>query len=270
MENTINWFPGHMQKTTRIIKEIIKEIDLIIQIVDARATNISANDELIKEISNQKNVLKIALKKDLSSYSGNILSGSIFNRKFKNEVISKIKQEVQEKIKAKKKKGFVNPKIYVIVVGLPNVGKSSFINFLANKQQLITGNTPGVTKKKNWLNVNSWIEMLDTPGVLYKKISNFDSLAILALTRTIKWDITPKKEIIEWGYNYYLTHHQKELQTFYNLESNNFNEFLDKFCNVRKLFMKKGELNYENAIEILYKDFSDSHICQVNYEKTEN
>ena len=234
--------------------------------MDARAITTSSNDDFIKEISNQKLVLKIALKKDLSSYDGPLLAGSIFKKNFKNEIISKIKDKVQEKIDSKKKKGFINPKIYIIVIGLPNVGKSSFINFMANKQQLITANVPGVTKKKNWLNVNSWIEMLDTPGVLYKKIPNFDSLAILALTRTIKWDITPKKEIIEWAYNYYHNNHKKELSSFYNFTSNNFEEFLDNFCSVRKLILKKGEFNHENAVEILYKDFSDAKICKVNYE----
>lgn len=268
MENVISWFPGHMQKTTRIIKETMKDIDLIIQIVDARAAQISSNDDMVKEISNQKPVLKIALKKDLSSYKGLCIAGSILNNKFKNEVINNIRKIMQPKLDSKKRKGFVNAKIYVIVVGLPNVGKSSFINFMSRKSQLITGNTPGVTRKKTWLNVNEWIEMLDTPGVLFKKIDSHESLSILTLLKTIKWDITPKREIIEWGYHFYNQHHRAELEDYYKIKSESFEEFLDNLCENRKLIIRDNKFDYDRAIELLYKDFSDSKICKVNYEKT--
>ncbi|MGL5630412.1 MAG: ribosome biogenesis GTPase YlqF [Mycoplasmoidaceae bacterium] len=274
MENNLNWFPGHMQKTTRLLQEMIKQIDLIIQIVDARAPNISSNDNFLKEINTNKPILKIALKDDFLDdenriENDDILFTSILNKKFKKTVISKIRNIMDKKIEQQKLKGFVNPKIYIIVVGLPNVGKSTFINKLANKSQLITSNVPGITRKKIWLNVNDWIDMLDTPGVLYKKIKTFENLSILALIKTIKWDIleTRKYEIMEWGYNFYKNNYLLFWNQYYEIVSNNFEEFINQYCELKKFYLKKGVFNYSQAIEKLYLDFTENKICKVNYEK---
>ncbi|MGL4616813.1 MAG: ribosome biogenesis GTPase YlqF [Mycoplasmoidaceae bacterium] len=270
-QESINWFPGHMQKATRLIKEQIKIIDIIIQIVDSRSVINSSNDDLINEIAPNKTVIKIALKNDLNDIFNkdeNIIYGSIKNEAFRKTVLYKINSIAKPKIDSMIKKGIVRPKIYLMVLGLPNVGKSSFINFLAKKSQLITRDKPGVTKKNTWLKINDQIEIMDTPGILFKKIKNIEVGFILTLIKCVKWDITPKYDVIKFAYNFYTKNYLNEFKKYFNTEIfDNFEDFLNYYCLNKKMLLKKNEYDIEKSLEKLYKEFSSGNICKVNYEK---
>ncbi|MGL5246482.1 MAG: ribosome biogenesis GTPase YlqF [Mycoplasmoidaceae bacterium] len=270
-QELINWFPGHMQKAIRLIKEQIKIIDIIIQIVDSRSVNNSSNDDLINEIAPNKTVIKIALKGDLSDVFNNdknVIHGSIKNEAFRKTVLHKINIIAKPKIDAMIKKGIVKPKIYLMVLGLPNVGKSSFINFIAKKSQLITSDRPGVTKKNTWLKINDQIQMMDTPGILFKKIKNIDTGFILTLIKCVKWDITPKYEVIKFAYNFYSKNYLNEFKKYFDTKIiDNFEEFLNEYCLNKKMLLNKNEYDIEKSLEKLYKEFCSGNICKVNYEK---
>ena len=166
------------------------------------------------------------------------------------------------------KKGIVKPKIYLMVLGLPNVGKSSFINFIAKKSQLITSDRPGVTKKNTWLKINDQIQMMDTPGILFKKIKDVETGFILTLIKCVKWDVTPKYEVIKFAYNFYTENYLSEFKNHFNTEIiDDFQEFLNEYCLSKKMLLNKDEYDIEKSLEKLYKEFCSGNICKINYEK---
>jgi ribosome biogenesis GTPase A len=188
-----------MAKTLRDIQGV-QNVDLIIEVVDARAINISSNPELTQGFSKSK--LKIALKSDLADLpslhpNGNVIIGSVKDRKFKTQIINALDVLLAHKIEKLKSKGLVNPQFYVMVVGLPNVGKSSLINFLGSSNKLLVENRPGVTRSRQLVKINHMYYLYDTPGVLIKKIENEIDGYKLSLIGSIKKEILPISEIVE-------------------------------------------------------------------------
>lgn len=271
-ERSLNWFPGHMKKTIDEFKKEIKLIDLIIEIVDARSVLNTSNSEILNVVkANNKKIIKIALKSDLAEINkedNNIIFTDIKNENLKNIVIKKITNELNDKINTLIKKGYENPKVYIAIVGLPNVGKSSFINTVLGRKHLISKNEPGITRKKNWTKITEYIYMLDTPGVFFKKINNKETHNILALLRTINWNIVDKYDVIKFAYNFYMQNYNKKFSEFYNIENNlSFDDFLKHVCSNKGLLRKNNELDVDAALEKIYNDISNGEICKVNYEK---
>jgi ribosome biogenesis GTPase A len=187
-----------MARTLRDIQGA-QNLDLIIEVVDARAIHISSNPELT--LNFKKEILTIALKSDLADLQNvripeNTIVGSIKDRQFKNKIINAIDNIFVHKITKLKSKGLLVPQFYIMVVGLPNVGKSSLINFLASSNKLIVENRPGVTKTKQLVKINQNYFLYDSPGVLVKKIDNEVDGYKLALIGTIKKDVLPLDEVV--------------------------------------------------------------------------
>ncbi len=272
-QKSINWFPGHMKKTIDAFNEQLKLIDLIVEVVDSRAINLTSDSEILKQAKSQnKRSIKIALKSDLADLNkkeDDILYGNIYDQNFRKEILKKISSALKDKIDNLIKKGYANPKVYVAVTGLPNVGKSSFINFLLNKKNLISKNEPGVTRKNNWVKLDNNIYLLDTPGVSFKKIEDNDQANILVLLRTINWSIANKYDVIKFAYEYYLTHYENEFNNYYQLEEKlSFDDFLIYYANKNGILLKEGQANIDICLEKLYSDFSNNQtIKKVNYEK---
>src|SRR5574344_119101 len=181
---SINWYPGHMAKTIREIKEDLKLIDVVVEILDARIPMSSQNPEIREIIKNKKKII-VLNKSDLSSEEKNIEWVNYFNKKDlpavlcnsttgegSNLLLSAIKKIMKDELENASTKGRVGKTIRVMILGIPNVGKSSIINRISNKTSTEVGNKPGVTKRKQWIRLANNIELLDTPGVLWPKLDN--------------------------------------------------------------------------------------------------
>jgi ribosome biogenesis GTPase A len=196
--NKINWFPGHMAKSLRLLDDL-KYIDLIIEVVDARAVSSSSNP-MLKEKFGNKPVLTIALKTDLAIITKpvkNILYGSIYEKKFKNIFLKSIERELQEKKQRMINKGLVSPTFNLVVVGLPNIGKSSIINFLSGQTKAHAENKPGVTRKNTLIKINKELMIYDTPGIMVKNIIDIDVGYRLSLIGVINQNILPMRDVLE-------------------------------------------------------------------------
>ena len=206
-KTNINWFPGHMAKTRRQITEDLKLVDVVIEILDARIPVSSQNPD-IKQITQNKKKVIVLNKSDLSDENENKKWVEYFIKKGNkvvlvesntgkgvNEVIRQTQDIMKDELKVLMEKGRIGRKIRVMIVGIPNVGKSSFINRITKKTSAEVGNKPGVTKQKQWIRINEDIELMDTPGVLWPKFENEEVALNLAFTGTIKNDILEITEI---------------------------------------------------------------------------
>ncbi|AJQ45632.1 ATP-binding protein [Ureaplasma diversum] len=272
MENNklkINWFPGHMKKALEQINAQYKNIDFVIEVLDARCIKTSHNSELVTAFVN-KPIIKIALKQDLSTIKSldDLLVGSTKNKAFKNEVIKALYNALDHKIKQYEKKGLVNPRLVGLVVGLPNVGKSSLINFLANKNQLKTENRPGVTKNQSLKQINQHFYLIDTPGVFFKDVSNYEDGYKLVLINCVRKEVVNLYDVIQYAYQFYSTFYFSSLKTKYQLnEMIDFDHFLDHICTLYHFKLVNNTLDYERALNALFNDFSSGLVCSVNYDQ---
>src|SRR6056297_3640665 len=180
----MNWYPGHMKKTYDMLKENLRVVDLVIIILDSRVPNSSLNPQLDKLITNKEKIY-LMNKSDISDEKVNkewlrhfenknftvVENNSIKNKKNKKlfDCISKVENKIRIKFE---KKGFKNKTIRILVVGVPNTGKSTFINYLTKKKSVKTGNKPGVTRGKQWIKIKNKYEILDTPGILWPNLNN--------------------------------------------------------------------------------------------------
>lgn len=264
----INWFPGHMKKGTDELIKISKQIDLIIEVLDSRAINSSSNDEII-EIFNNKPIIKIALKSDYgtTSSSDNVLVGSIKNKNFKQTIVKHIYSVLDAKIKNLKLKGLVQPKFTILVVGLPNVGKSSLINFLKSKNVLIAQNMPGVTKKQRLIAINENFNMIDTPGILFKRINKIETAYKLVLINCIKKEILTLEHVLKFGFEHYKKYHYHDLLNYYKLsEVADYYDFVEKVCKSKCWFLRNSELDLSRFENNIFNDFSLGRICKTNFD----
>lgn len=267
----INWFPGHMKKGTDNIINTSYQVDLIIEVVDARAIKSSSNYELLNQIAN-KPILTIALKSDYSSLSSspnsNILLGSIKDKNFRQTIINKINELLHDKIAKAHKKGIINPKFSILVVGLPNMGKSSLINFLKNKKVLIAKNMPGVTRNQNLVAINQNLFLIDTPGILLKKIDDIETAYKLVLINAIKRDVLVLEHVLNYGFKYYQTNHLSELLNYYNLKNVvDYEDFVSQVCKQKNWITINNQNDINRFEDQIFNDFSLNKICKVNFDK---
>ena len=234
----LNWFPGHMAKTRRQITEDLKMIDVVIELLDARIPISSQNPEIRQIIGNNKKVI-VLNKSDLADESDNkkwvskfqqegntvVLTDSNSGRGTQ-EVVRQVQKIMEEELNRYAEKGRKGRKIRTMIVGIPNVGKSSFINRIANKNSAKIGNKPGVTKDKQWIRVNENIELLDTPGVLWPKFESEKVALNLAFTGTIKEEILDSVEIAYQLTKFLLNNYRENIIERYSLDSNMIDEIL--------------------------------------------
>ena len=295
MENNmnINWFPGHMAKTRRQITEDLKLIDIVIEILDARIPISSQNPD-IKEITKSKKKIVVLNKCDLSDEKDNLRWIEYFDKqgnkallvnsnsgKGVEEVIRQIQKTMQEETKIYVDKGRIGRKIKVMVVGIPNVGKSSFINRITKKNSAGVANRPGVTKQKQWIRINDEIELMDTPGVLWPKFESNEVALNLAFTGTIKDTIL---EITEIAYNltkFLLKEYKKNLIERYSLDENKVDEILEQdrmenenIYEIMQLIGRKrgaivsgGNIDDDKTSRIILEDFRSGKLGRVTLEK---
>lgn len=266
----INWFPGHMKKATDELISIAKNVDLIIEVIDARAIQSSSNQEITK-IFQQKPILKIALKTDYSivnnSNNDEILFVSLKEKKFKNLIIKKIYKILDKKIQKDKTKGLVVPKYTILVVGLPNIGKSSLINYLKNKNILKVQNYPGVTKKQQLVSINENFDIIDTPGILFKKIDDINIGYKLVLINCIKKEVVTLDHVLRFGFNHFYKNHFNSLLNYYKLQDiKNYDDFVAQICLNKKWITKDNVFDINRFESQIFNDFSLGKICKTNFD----
>ena len=265
----IQWFPGHMAKATREVKEKLKLVDIVFELVDARCPLSSHNmylDEVVKDkkkriIFNKIDLCDRAETAKWKSYFENkgytVVYTDAKNSNNLNKVVDKAKEELAEKIARQVAKGIKPRAIRSMVIGVPNVGKSTFINKLIKKNVANTANKPGVTKKQQWLKLNKDIELLDTPGILMPKFDNQEIGKKLSLIGSIKDDITPLDDVSLYLIELLKENYLENLNNLYkiNVNSDDENVFIMEKVAEKRFKKIDGDYDYDSTIKLLIQDF---------------
>ena len=287
----ISWFPGHMAKTRRQITEDLKMIDVVVEILDARIPNSSQNPD-IRQITQNKKKIIILNKYDLADNAKTEKWIEYFNKKERkvvladsltgkgvNETTRQIQKIMEDEMQKMADKGRIGRKIRTMIVGIPNVGKSSFINRISKKTSAEVGNKPGVTKQKQWIRINEKIELLDTPGVLWPKFESQKVAMNLAITGTIKDDILDLVEVAYTLTKFMLENYKENLLQRYSLEEKKIDEILqqdqaenENIYEIMQLIGRRmgailgGNIDDERTAKLILDDFRSGKLGKITLE----
>lgn len=276
------WYPGHMTKAVRMMQENIKLIDLVIELVDARTPMSSKNPDIDSLAGNKARVILLN-KADLADPAGNAAWTEYFKKKGFHvleinartgagvrAVQGLVQEACKEKIERDRRRGIKNRPIRAMVVGIPNVGKSTFINAFAGKGCTKTGNKPGVTKGKQWIRLNQNLELLDTPGILWPRFENQQVGERLAMIGSINDEILHADELAAAILIYLQKHYQGKIRERYEIE-----EFGDAYAMLkeisiqRKCFLKGEEPDLLRTSRIIVDDFRGGRLGRITLESPE-
>lgn len=274
------WYPGHMTKAKRQMQEDIKLIDLIIELVDARVPLSSRNPD-INELGKNKARLILLNKSDLADERCTLKWQAYFEQQgfFVVKVNARsgaglksingvIQEACREKIERDKRRGIKNRPVRAMVVGIPNVGKSTFINSYAGKACTKTGNKPGVTKGKQWIRLNKSLELLDTPGILWPKFEDQTVGLHLAMIGSINDEILNVEELAMEVLKYLAAWYPGILKERYGIEEEtDAVKMLSAIAEVRKCVLKGNEPDYKKAASIILEEFRNGKIGRISLEQ---
>lgn len=278
----IQWFPGHMTKAQRMIEDSIKQVDAVCEILDARIPNSSRNPD-IDRLAAGKPRLIILNRTDLADPSITaqwreffeaqgikILETDAKSGKGVNGFAPALSELLKDKIASYAAKGQVNRPMRVMILGIPNVGKSTFINKIAKRKAAIAGDKPGVTRGKQWINIDKGLDLLDTPGILWPKFDSQEVGEMLAITNAIKADVLDKETLAA---NFMLRLREmypEALTARYKLEpdpeANGF-ELLEQAAKKRGFLISKGEYDIERMANTLLGEYHDGKLGRISLEK---
>lgn len=278
----INWYPGHMKKTKEQILTDLKLIDIIIEILDARAPKSSQNPD-VKEYCKNKKKIVVLNKSDLADenatnmwikyYENNnipCIKVESTTGKGLNEVINQIKRLYSEIENKYKEKGRIGRTAKVMILGIPNVGKSTFINSLAKRSVVKVGNIPGVTKGKQWIRIDDDIELMDTPGMLWPKL-NDDAVAMhLAFLNTIGERAIDDEEIAYCLLEYLVENYKGKIEARYDININNLDDTLEireKIARKKGAILSGGRINEQKVSSMILEDFRNGKLGKITLEK---
>ena len=273
------WYPGHMTKAKRMMQENIKLIDIVIELVDARIPLSSRNPD-IDELGKNKARVVLLNKSDLADKRYNKQWMEYFTEKGFHvlEINSKngagiksiqglVQEACKEKIERDRKRGILNRPVRAMVVGIPNVGKSTFINSFAGKACTKTGNKPGVTKGKQWIRLNKSLELLDTPGILWPKFEDQSVGMKLAFIGSMNDEVLHMDELAAELIEFLLKNYPGVLKERYEIEeSKDKFETLTHICISRRCFKKGEEPDIDKAAAIVMEDFRSGKLGKITLE----
>ncbi|TCT16982.1 ribosome biogenesis GTPase A [Natranaerovirga pectinivora] len=281
----IQWFPGHMTKAIRMMQENIKLVDVVIELVDSRVPYSSKNPNIDDLAKNKKRVIvlnKIDLAdpvisdkwenwfKDKGFYIVRINS---IDGKGLPSLLNIVREACREKTERDRKRGIINRPLRAMVVGIPNVGKSTFINKLVGKASAKTGNKPGVTKGKQWIKLKNDIELLDTPGILWPKFEDQRVGMNLAMIGSIKDEVLDRAEVAMSILGYLKVHYNEFLVKRYGIEINSEMDnptILSKIAEKRNLIKTGNELDLDRAANIILEEYRNGKLGRITIEKPED
>ena len=274
------WYPGHMTKAKRAMQEDIKLIDVVIELVDARIPRSSKNpdiDELAKQKSrvlllNKSDMADMAVQKEWIRYyekAGYLVLAVNSKKKSELKQVNALIQEAcKEKIERDRKRGILNRPVRAMIVGIPNVGKSTFINSFAGKACAKTGNKPGVTKGKQWIRLNKQVELLDTPGILWPKFEDQTVGQHLAFIGSIKDELIQSVDLALDLIEFLTVSYGGILREHYGVEEQRDSaEVLRQIAVNRGCIQKGNEPNYEKAAFLLLDDFRNARLGRITIER---
>ena len=280
----IQWYPGHMTKAKRAMKEDIKLIDLVIELVDARVPLSSRNPD-IDDLAKGKARMVLLNKSDLADERVNAQWAAWFeaknihavkvdsrNKGTLKQVQSVVQEACKETIERDRKRGIMNRPIRTMVVGIPNVGKSTFINSFAGKACAKTGNKPGVTKGNQWIRLNKTLELLDTPGILWPKFEDQAVGLKLALIGSINDQILNKDDLACRCIRILKERYPGMVSQRFGLETEDKEPaaILEDVARLRSCLMKGGELDIARAAAMVLDDFRSGKLGRVTLERPED
>ncbi|WP_434121464.1 ribosome biogenesis GTPase YlqF [Salinicoccus roseus] len=281
---SINWFPGHMAKARREVEENLKKVDVVIEILDARIPH-SSHNPMMDEITRHKPRVVVLNKVDMADPKATEAWVSKFKSEGKypvaldgrlNQIIKKIEplavKATAEIFERMEKKGIGRRAIRAMIIGIPNVGKSTVINNIARKKGAKTGNTPGVTKQQQWIKAGERMELLDTPGILWPKFEDETTGRKLALTGAIKDTVVPLDEVAIYGMEFLMEHDLERFNRFYNIDmspEDGIVEVFDAIGRSRGLKAGGNEINYEAVTNRLIYDIRNGKIGRYTFDMVE-
>ena len=283
-KTNINWYPGHMAKTKRLIKENINYIDVIYELIDSRMPYSSKIQEVDEIIKDKLKVLvmtkydlcdKVETNKWIKYYESlgyNVVKMDIEHEFDKKVFIKTTKEVLKDKDIKRENKGLEKRKYRVLIMGIPNVGKSTLINRLVGRKATKTGNTPGVTKDISWIRIDDDLELLDTPGILWPKIDVGNIALNLASFTAIKEEILPLNKVAIYILETLASYYPDKLMERYG-----FSELdedivvnLDMIGKKRGCLIKGGEIDYDKVITIIVNDIKNGYINGITFDRCEN
>lgn len=279
----INWFPGHMKKTKESIQKNLSMVDLVIELLDARIPYSSQNpmiDELVKD----KRRITILNKSDLAdekitrewikhfnSKGINVVIMDSSSGKGVNELLKKSNEVMSEKIESLKERGVKNTSIRAMIIGIPNVGKSTLINTLTGRRGAKVGNRPGVTKTNQWIKTKGNLELLDTPGILWPKFEDPNVGMNLAFTGAIKDEIIDRETLALRLIENLSNNFPELLKERYDVEINLDYplEVMEDIGRKRGCIIRGGEIDYTRVSDIILDEFRNGILGRITLEKPE-
>ena len=280
-KSVINWYPGHMAKTKREIQEKINLIDIVFEVIDARIPFSSKNNDIDNIIKNKPRIL-IMTKIDLCDESKTdnwtkyyeekgyiVIPIDLRNKPNINIIYQKIEPIIKTINDKRWSKGLKSRKVRILVLGVPNVGKSTLINRLVGKKATNVGNKPGITKNLEWIRINDKLELLDTPGILWPKLGNEKVAYNLACMTSIKEEVLVQEEVAIYIIKKMLSDYEKNLIDRYNItEKEDITIVLDQIG--KKIgAVRNGETDYDKVYLRIIKDLQNGYLGKVTFDEIE-
>lgn len=278
----INWYPGHMAKTKRLIKERISLIDIVFELIDARipiSSKINDLDEIIKDkpkiliVTKYDLCDKVVTDKILQEYTKQgykVLATDLINGNNIKDIIT-ISKDLMKNIQQKRLlKGLKPRNIRAVVIGIPNVGKSTLINKLVGKKATNVGNRPGITKELNWIRIHPEIELLDSPGILWPKLDNNVQAYNLASLTAIKEEILDLEHIVSYIINTMNTLYPGNLNKRYNLTEDDLNDIEQTYEAIAKrvgAYKKGSEIDTDKVEKTIINDLKEGRLGQITFDR---
>lgn len=274
----INWYPGHMAKTKREVKEKLDLIDIVFEVIDARIPYSSKNKDIDSLIKNKPRIL-IMTKMDLcdlnktkewikyyESIGYKVIPLDLLNNPNLQSLTNETNNYSLKMNQKRKEKGLKERKIRALILGIPNVGKSTLINRLVGKKATNVGNKPGITKQLEWIRVNNQIELLDTPGILWPRLDNQEVALNLAATTAIKEEIINVEDIAIYIINKMLKEYPDNIKERYNLT--NEEDIIDILDNIGKKIgaIRNKETDYDKVYITVLRDLRDGRLGKVTFD----